>query len=108
MKNPVSLARTVAVPMVVALAALGLGSVSHAANTSKKVKAKEMTCEEFLALGDEVQPHVVYWLDGYSKSGKLEDEDIGIDAFERPIAMVVTECHKTPKATLMQKIKKYF
>jgi acid stress chaperone HdeA len=108
MKKAVSLVRTVAVPMAVVLAALGLGAVSHAANTTKKVNAEKMTCEDFLALGEEVQPHVVYWLDGYSKSGKLEDSEVDIDAFQRPIAMVVTECHKAPKASLLEKIKAYF
>lgn len=105
MKKPALLASTVAVTMVVAFAALGLGSVAYA---GQKVKAKEMTCEEFLTLGDEVQPRVVYWLDGYSKSGKLEDREIDVESFDRPIAMVVTECRKAPKASLVKKIEDYF
>jgi hypothetical protein len=105
MKKFASLVRTGAVPMVVALAALGLGSAAHASTPAKKVKAKEMTCEEFLALGTEVQPRVVYWLEGYTQSGKAEDGEIDVDAIERPVAMVVTECHKAPKATLMEKLK---
>ena len=105
MKKSTLLVRTVAVPMAVVLAALGLGLVAHSA---EKVKAKEMTCEEFLALGHEVQPRVVYWLEGYSKSGKLEDAEIDVDALERPIAMVVTECHKAPKSSLLKKIEAYF
>jgi acid stress chaperone HdeA len=100
--------KTFALSMVVAVAAIGLGSVAHAAKPEKKLDAKKMTCEDFLALGTEEQPRVVYWLDGYSKSGKLEDEDIGVDTFERPVAMVVTECHKAPKDSLMDKIKAYF
>jgi len=101
--------RTFALSMIVAVAAIGLGSVAHAAKPEKKqLNAKEMTCQDFLALGTEEQPRVVYWLDGYSKSGKLESEDIDIDAFERPVAMVVTECTKAPKASLMDKIKAYF
>jgi hypothetical protein len=105
MKKSTLFAWTVAAPMVVVCAALGLGSVAHAA---KKMKAKDMTCEEFLALGHEVQPRVVYWLEGYSESGKLEDAEIDVDAFERPIAMVVTECHKAPKSSLLKKIEEYF
>ena len=31
-----------------------------------------------------------------------------IHAFERPITVVVSECKKTPKETLWQKIKKFF
>jgi acid stress chaperone HdeA len=104
-----TLARMLAVPAVVALAALGLGSVAHAANKpAKKVKAKEFTCEEFLTLGTEVQPHVVYWLEGVTQSGKLEDAEFDVDEMERPVAVLVTECHKAPKATLLEKIKEYF
>lgn len=107
MKKRLSLVRTLAVPMVVALAALGLVSVSHAAKATKTWKAKDMTCEDFLALGDEVRPGVVYWLEGYSQSGKLEDAEIDVDAIQRPIAVLITECHKTPKASLLQKLKEH-
>jgi acid stress chaperone HdeA len=76
-------------------------------NTGKTVKPETMTCEEFLALGEEVRPHAVYWIEGYSKSGE-KVEAVSIDAFARPIAAVVDECEKTPKETLWQKIKKHF
>lgn len=108
MKKSTALTRTFAVLAAVALAALGIGSAAHATTTAKKVKPKQITCEEFLALGTEAQPRVVYWLEGFSKSGRLEDTEIDVDALERPIAMVVTECHKTPKATLLEKIEEYF
>lgn len=104
----IPLARALAVPMAVALAALGFTSAARAANTPEKLKAKEMTCQEFLALGTEVQPRVIYWLDGFSKSGKSEDAVVDVDTLEHPIAMVVAECHKTPKDTLLHKVEKYF
>ncbi len=105
MKNSASFLRTFAVPTVVALATLGLGAAAYAAST---VKPKEMTCEEFLALGTEVQPRVVYWMEGYSKSGKPEDAEIDMDALERPVAVVVTECRKAPRSTVWEKLKQYF
>jgi hypothetical protein len=108
MKQSTSLVRRIAIPMVIALMALGIGTAALAAKKSEKMKAKEFTCEEFLTLGTEVQPRVVYWLDGLSKSGKLEEAEVDVDAFERPVAMVVTQCHKTPKATVLEKVKKYF
>jgi HdeA/HdeB family len=75
-------------------------------NEKKTVKPETMTCEEFLALGEEVRPQAVYWIEGY-ESG-VKKEAIRIDAFARPITAVVAECEKTPKETLWQKIKKYF
>jgi acid stress chaperone HdeA len=77
------------------------------AEPNKTVKPETMTCEEFLALGEEVRPQVVYWIDGYAQSGE-KVESVRLDAFARPITMVVDECKKTPKETLWQKIKKHF
>jgi acid stress chaperone HdeA len=75
--------------------------------TEKAVKPETMTCEEFLALGEEARPHAIYWIEGYTKSGE-KVEAVRIDAFSRPITAVVEQCEKTPKETLWQKIKKYF
>ena len=89
---------------VVGIMALG-GSVL-AAQSEKSIKPENMTCEEFLVLGKDVQPHVVYWIDGYSQgSAKTE---VVIHSFERPITVVVNECKKTPKESLLEKIKKFF
>jgi len=76
-------------------------------NTDKTVNPETMTCEEFLALGEEVRPRAVYWIEGYSQSGE-KVESVRIDAFARPITTVVEECKKTPKETLWQKIKRHF
>lgn len=108
MMKTISYGKTIALSMALAVAAIGFGSVAHAAKPDKKLKAKDMTCEDFLALGREVQPRVVYWIDGYTKSGRLEGEDIDVESFERPVAVVVTECKQTPKASLMDKIKANF
>jgi acid stress chaperone HdeA len=92
----------------IALAGLACGATAHAsASKPGKVKAKQITCEEFLALGTDVQPRVVYWIEGYSKAGRPEAAEIDLDALERPVAMVVTECQRAPKATLWEKVKKY-
>ncbi len=63
-----------------------------------------MTCEEFIALDEEVQPVVVYWLHG--KSGEIEV--IEIDEYQTPVAYAVTECQKEKEATVWDKIKHYF
>jgi acid stress chaperone HdeA len=88
---------------------LAWGAAALAADqTTKKIKPETLTCEEFLALGEDERPRVVYWIDGYTNSGKLAAEGIGVETFKRPIAVIVDECKKTPKETLWQKIKSYF
>ncbi|MGE0822422.1 MAG: HdeA/HdeB family chaperone [Candidatus Binatia bacterium] len=82
--------------------------VFAAPTQTKKINPKQMTCEEFLALGEEVQPHVVYWIDGYAKSGKLTNESVEVDAFARPVTAVIAACKQKPKETLWQKVKSYF
>ena len=76
--------------------------------TAKTVKPDTMTCEEFLVLGKEVQPKVVYWIEGYSESGTLKETGVVIEALERPITAVVEECKKSPKDTVALKIKAVF
>ena len=96
---------------LVAIAMLGTPSVAaqkaEQSKTAKTVKPESITCEEFLVMGKEVQPHVVYWIEGYSEAG-TKAQGVVIEAFERPITVVVEECRKAPKDTLSEKIKKFF
>jgi|RhiMetdeSRZDD1v2_1073273.scaffolds.fasta_scaffold1790149_1 hypothetical protein len=50
----------------------------------------------------------LYWIEGYSKAGTVKEEGVAIQAFERPLTVIVNECKKTPKGNLWQKIKKFF
>jgi acid stress chaperone HdeA len=81
--------------------------VVAAQSADKTVRPETMTCAEFLVLDKDVQPRVVYWLDGYSQGGAAKTE-IVVHSFDRPITVVVDECKKTPKETVWQKIKKFF
>jgi len=72
---------------------------------AKTVKPTKMTCEEFLALGDSVKPAAVAYLDGYSKAGKLEEENIGEVDVDREVAVLVVACKQEPKKTLWDKIR---
>jgi acid stress chaperone HdeA len=92
------------VGIAVALLAVGANATGK---TGKATKPKEMTCKQFLELGTEVQPRVVYWIDGFSRAGDVE-EDADVEEFERPIAVVVTECQKAPKSTVWEIVKHYF
>jgi hypothetical protein len=84
--------------------------VLAAAGTAMAAKkpATAITCEEFLALGSDVQPRVVYWLEAYSANGKLENLELDLNDFNRPIAAVIDACQKEPKASLWDKVKDYF
>jgi hypothetical protein len=71
----------------------------------KTVNPPKMTCEEFLALSDEVQPRAVAWLDGYSASGKLKEQDIAEVDVDRETETLVVLCKQDPKVTFWDKIK---
>jgi acid stress chaperone HdeA len=78
----------------------------------------KMTCEKFLAVRDELQPAVAYWLDGYTVGGgtgaKAESAEAGAKAgvaavpLGHDMAVVVAECQGAPKESLWEKIKKEF
>ena len=71
-----------------------------------KHKPVEMTCEEFVALDDVVQPKVVYWNEGYINSkGKQVDPVVDIEETDQLIPILITECQKTPKVSLKKKLK---
>ena len=70
-------------------------------------KPATMTCEEFVALDDVVQPKVVYWNEGFvNNKGKRVDPVVDIEATDKLIPVLITECQKTPKASLKEKLKK--
>jgi len=71
-------------------------------------KPAKMTCEEFVTLDDMVKPKVVYWAEGFNHKGKPINATVDIDATDKLVPVLVTECRKTPKASFWQKIKKHF
>ena len=75
---------------------------------SKKVKPVKMTCDEFLALGSDVQPEVAYWLAGYNAAKKTDVATSGEVDLETDTAVLLQECKPAPKASLWEKIKKKF
>ena len=87
------------------LVAVALGVAIAGSAEAKKHNLPKMTCEEFLALGDSLQPRAVAWLDGYSKGGKLKEEDVGEVDIDRETEVLVVSCKEDPKKTLWQKIE---
>ena len=51
------------------------------------------------------EPAAVAYLDGYSKAGKLEEENIGEVDVDREVAVLVVACKQEPKKTLWDKIR---
>ena len=86
--------------LAIAVAAALVGSAE-----AKKHNLPKMTCEEFLALGEDIQPRAVAWLDGYSKGGKLKEEDVGEIDVDRETAVLVVSCKEDPKKNLWEKIQ---
>lgn len=69
-------------------------------------KPATMTCEKFVALDDVVQPKVVYWNDGFVNSeGKWVDPVVDIEETDQLIPVLITECQKTPKVSVKEKLK---
>lgn len=83
---------------------IGVGGAAGVAQ-AKKHDLPKMTCEEFLLLGEDLQPRAVAWLDGYSKGGKLKEEDVGEVDVDRQVAVLVVSCKEDPKKTLWEKIE---
>ena len=93
----------VRMPLALVLMTIGVSGVTAA--EAKKVASAKMTCEEFLGLSDDVKPEAVAYLDGYSKGGKLKEEDIGEVDVDREVAVLVVACKEEPKKTLWDKIR---
>jgi len=73
--------------------------------TLNPAKAK---CEDFVALGEEVQPLAVYWVAGHAKAGKIKGGEVDEEFLERPIATLVQDCKAQPTASFYDKTKAWF
>jgi acid stress chaperone HdeA len=92
---------------IAAIAGLGVLAAAGAAMAESKKLAK-MTCEEFLALGEDVQPRIVYWMAGYAENGKPEDVVVETDSFAEPVDAVVEACKAQPNAPLYKIVSGYY
>ena len=90
------------VMMLAVTAGVTAGAISADAKT---VNPPKMTCAEFLALSDKIQPRAVAWLDGYSAAGKLKEQEIGDVDVDRQTDTLVVVCQQDPKVTFWDKVK---
>jgi hypothetical protein len=67
-------------------------------------KPAKMTCADFIALDDVVKPKVVYWAEGFNKSGKPVDSTVDVDETDKLVPMLVTECKAAPKDALSKRL----
>lgn len=93
--------------LLVSAVAIAIAALAPTAG-AKTVNPPKMTCEEFLALGDDIQPRAVAWLDGYSAAGKLKEQDVGEVEIDRQTEDLVVVCKQDPKVTFWDKLKAKF
>jgi hypothetical protein len=67
----------------------------------------EMTCEDFVALTDVEKPKVLYWGEGFNRSGQPVDSVVDVDQTDRLVPVLVSECANTPKALLSTAVQKH-
>jgi hypothetical protein len=73
-------------------------SAARAEDQPKKIDIRNMSCEDFLALGDDVRPMVVAWVHGFTRAGG------GNWVFQAGqgkafVASVEDKCAKAPKSS---------
>jgi HdeA/HdeB family len=79
-------------------------AVSSAATSHKP---GEMSCEDFVAIADVERPKIVYWMEGFNKSGKAVDSAIDVQEIDKVVPILVTECGKNPKGLLSTAIQQH-
>jgi acid stress chaperone HdeA len=94
-------------PLIVTLF-LGFGVVLPAwAQTAPQMSPSKMKCEDFVAVEEQYQPALVYWVAGVDRLGIRETDTMVVDT-ATPIAAIVGECKKTPKASFKNKVREMY
>ena len=94
--------------LLLGLTIFSFGTISAQAADSKpldRAKTAKMTCEDFIALDEVARPKVIYWADGFNRKGQIDDEVIDFGRDDRLVPMLVEECAKNPKHSLVAKVK---
>ncbi len=66
-------------------------------------KPSQMTCEDFLQIDDIVKPKLVYFAEGNNKGS--HPGEFKVEEIDHIIPILIEDCHKTPKANLVKKMK---
>ena len=70
-------------------------------------KPAEMTCEDFVAVAEVDRPKIVYWGEGFNKNGQAVDSVVDVDQTDRQLPVLVSDCAKTPKASLTKVVQQH-
>ena len=90
----------------VAAFVLGLALPAWAQKAPEMSPAK-MKCEDFVAVEAQYQPALVYWVAGVDHLGVRETDTMVVDT-ATPVAVIVGECKKTPKASFKTKVRELY
>jgi acid stress chaperone HdeA len=94
--------------ILVGALALGFGLALPAfAQTTKAMSPAKMKCEDFVAVDSAYQPSLVYWVAGVDHLGITETDTMVVDT-ATPVAVIVGECKKTPKASFKSKVRELY
>jgi acid stress chaperone HdeA len=88
---------------VIAALAFGL-ALPALAQTGKEISPSKMKCADFIAVDEAYQPTLVYWVAGVDHLGVSETDTMVVDT-ATPVAIIVGECKKTPKASFKSKVR---
>jgi len=80
----------------------------HVPVLKKHVKPIEMQCSDFVGLESDLQPELYYYLDGYDRATKTQDDVAGEVDLERDYATFVQVCKQAPKESFWTKLKAHF
>jgi acid stress chaperone HdeA len=95
------------IPIMLA-AVLAAASLPAVAAAPANKPLGQWTCEEFLAVNDQVKPKVVFWAIAYAKGGKPEAAVLDIDATEKVTPAIIDSCTKAPKTSFWQTVKNHW
>jgi len=91
--------------IIIAALVFGFGfALPTLAETAKEMSPAKMKCEDFVAMDVVYQPALVCWVAGVDHLGVRETDTMVVDT-ATPIALVVAECKKTPKASFKSKVR---
>jgi len=92
-------------PLLLMAAALVGGAISFNVMAQSKDPTK-MTCEDFLAMKQDTQVHVYYWLHGYHKRGAAQAQPQAMEwVSDPPLPELIDLCKQSGKDTVSVKVQ---
>ncbi len=93
---------------VVAATLIAGPTVALGQSAGEKKPLGKMTCEDFLALDETVQPNLVYFAAAYAKGGEPEAAMLDVEGTEKITPILIEDCKTEPKESFWKKVKAEF